>query len=67
LKYIAGKGQQPFFNQPGEVLEYFVVQRQILRGVFKEWKVWGFANEWDMETIAEDKQAERDMNAAQAA
>jgi hypothetical protein len=66
LKYTAQKGHKsPYFNKEREVLEYFVVQRQILRGVYKEWKVWGFANEWDMETIAEDKQAERDLNAFQ--
>jgi hypothetical protein len=49
----------------GEVLEYLVLQRQIMRGVFKEWKVWGFANEWDMETIEEDAQLERELNAFQ--
>jgi protein MBA1 len=49
----------------GEVLEYLVLQRQILRGVFKEWKVWGFANEWDMESIEEDAQLERELNAFQ--
>jgi len=49
----------------GEVLEYLVLQRQIMRGVFKEWKVWGFANEWDVETIAEDAQLERELNAFQ--
>jgi hypothetical protein len=68
LTYTAPKASKsPYFSSKDrEVLEYFVVQRQILRGVYKEWKVWGFANEWDMETIAEDKQAERDLNAFQA-
>jgi hypothetical protein len=68
LTYTAPKASKsPYFSSKDrEVLEYFVVQRQILRGVYKEWKVWGFVNEWDMETIAEDKQAERDLNAFQA-
>lgn len=60
------KSQKSKYNpQKGEVLEYLVLQRQIIRGVFKEWKVWGFAKEWDMETIQEDAQLERDLNAFQ--
>ncbi|KAF2643441.1 hypothetical protein P280DRAFT_505557 [Massarina eburnea CBS 473.64] len=54
-------------NKEGSnVVEYLVLQRQAIRGVFKEWKVWGFTNEWMPETIQEDADHEKQVNAYQA-
>jgi protein MBA1 len=64
IEYRRG-GKKIEGSQEGQVIEYLVLQRQMLRGAFKEWKVWGFANEWDLETVEEDAQQERDINAFQ--
>ncbi|KAF1958734.1 hypothetical protein CC80DRAFT_591642 [Byssothecium circinans] len=53
-------------KQGHNVVEYLVLQRQVLRGAFKDWIVWGFANEWLPETIEEDAEHERQVNAYQA-
>lgn len=54
-----------YSSKEGQVVEYLVLQRQMVRGVFKDWKVWGFANEWDSDTIKEDAHNERVLNAYQ--
>jgi protein MBA1 len=52
------------FDSPGApVTDYFVLQRRVVRGKFQDWKVWGFANEWDLETIKEDAQHRRELEA----
>lgn len=58
----------PQYNpQSGKVTEYLVLQRWVVRGEVKEWKVWGFADEWNVNTIEENAQYERDIAAYQAA
>ncbi|KAF2691507.1 hypothetical protein K458DRAFT_1554 [Lentithecium fluviatile CBS 122367] len=61
-----GQDALTYISKEGTVVEYLVLQRLMIRGVFKEWKVWGFAREWDLETITEDATTERELNAYQS-
>jgi protein MBA1 len=40
------------------VTEYIVIQRRLLKGVMEDWRVWGFAKEFDVATLNEKDEAE---------
>ncbi|KAJ4358535.1 uncharacterized protein N0V89_003119 [Didymosphaeria variabile] len=50
-----------------DVVEYFVLQKQYIRGSAKDWKVWGFTDFSTPKSIEETEEYARNVNAYQAA
>ncbi|KAL1613068.1 hypothetical protein SLS60_001300 [Paraconiothyrium brasiliense] len=50
-----------------DVVEYFVLQKQYVRGSAKDWKVWGFTDFSTPKSIEETEEYARNVNAYQAA
>jgi hypothetical protein len=50
----------------GNVKEYLVLQRWMVRGVYKDWAVWGFVDEWSPKSIEEEDNYQMQTRAYQA-
>jgi hypothetical protein len=50
-----------------DIVEYFVLQKQYVRGSAKDWKVWGFTEFSTPKSIEETEEYAKNVNAYQAA